>query len=119
MRREVKLKDRERPTSKSCELLDLDGPLQPFPGQRVFALTLGGRLIETVWSERERGFYDAWCQYPDVPHSVKEKQNMRIHLAMLQDGLKLSGAPTLAELTERFSSLSPEQIDTLEFGVVE
>jgi hypothetical protein len=111
-------KDYERPTRVSCALIDLDEQ-RPFPGQQVLALHIGGCLIKTIWNEREADFYDAWCPYPDTPASVKEKQNERILTAMARDELKRTGAPTLAELTERFSRLTPEQVDILELGVVE
>jgi hypothetical protein len=50
----------------------------------VLALTLGGKLVETVWSEREADFYDAWSVFPDVPASVKAKQNKRIEKGLTQ-----------------------------------
>jgi hypothetical protein len=90
-------------------LIDLDAA-RPFPGQRVLALSIGGVLAPTIWSEAQASFYDAWMEYPKTPTTVKDKQNMRVLTAMLDADMRASGVPTLAELTERFKGWSGPEV---------
>lgn len=74
----------ERPTKESCQLIDLEQS-RPFPGQRVLGLSIGGVLTPTIWSESQADFYDAWCEYPRIPKSVKARQNARMLKALQEN----------------------------------
>lgn len=50
---------------------------QPPNGARVFALTHGGRLVETIWNSRSAQDFDGWMRYPKVPDDVKQIQSER------------------------------------------
>lgn len=69
------MSERERPTAPQIELLDIDGTEQPFPGQKILALTEGNKLVELNWSESWRGHIFAWARFPKAPTSVKEKMH--------------------------------------------
>lgn len=50
---------------------------EPPNGARVFALTHGGRLVETIWNSRSKYDYDGWMRYPKIPAEIKERQSNR------------------------------------------
>ncbi len=47
----------------------------PEPGTPVLGLTIGGTLVPTVWSSTSLLGFEAWCDYPKVPASVKERMS--------------------------------------------
>jgi hypothetical protein len=53
-------------------LIDIDDEV-PNPGEAVYALGLGGKLCEIVWTKESSKFFKAWMPYPSVPPAVKEK----------------------------------------------
>lgn len=61
-----------RPTREVVWLVDVDEE-QPRQGQKVYALTLGGKLVEMIWNKNSRKDYHAWMPFPKIPKSVKEK----------------------------------------------
>ena len=71
------MSERERPTAPQVELLDIDGPDQPFPGQRILALTEGNKLVELLWAESWRPHIFGWCRYPKRSEAIKLK--MKAH----------------------------------------
>lgn len=46
-------------------------------GQNVLALTRGGKLIETVWTENSIDTCDAFMYYPKIPVDIRELQSRR------------------------------------------
>lgn len=60
-------------TNIVSELIDIKDK-QPESGSSVLALTVGGKLCEVVWTSNSHKYYDAWCVYPKIPKSVKERQ---------------------------------------------
>lgn len=63
-----------RVTREVVHLIDTEVDT-PNPGEKVFALSLGGKLVEMVWNKDSRKHYHAWMPYPKVPKTVKEKLN--------------------------------------------
>lgn len=61
-----------RPTKKFVYLNDTDEEA-PRVGQKVYALSLGGVLVEMVWTRDSEKHYVAWMPYPKVPKKVKDK----------------------------------------------
>lgn len=61
-----------RIVKETVELIDaVTNP--PVVGSRVLALTIGGALVPHEWGTQSLRFYEAWCAYPKVPASVKER----------------------------------------------
>lgn len=75
-----------RPTMDVVYLIDVDDE-EPRPGSNVYALGLGGKLVETTWKIDSRKFYKAWMPYPKVPKAVKEK----LYDLYLNGGWRLNG----------------------------
>lgn len=65
-------------TAKSVHLTDAHKNPPP-NGSAVLALTLGGKLVETIWKVDSLKYYDAWSEYPKVPKSVKKRQLARFN----------------------------------------
>lgn len=61
-----------RPTRDVVYLIDIDDEM-PRAGDLVYALGLGGKLVETTWTSSSHKFFKAWMPYPKVPKAVKEK----------------------------------------------
>lgn len=61
-----------RPVREVVYLIDVDDE-PPNVGDLVFALGLGGKLVETVWTRDSHQFFLAWMPYPKTPKSVKAK----------------------------------------------
>jgi hypothetical protein len=67
-----------RPTMEVVSLTDIDEEL-PRRGQKVYALSLGGVLVEMVWAADSHRHYVAWMPYPKVPKTVKDKLSALYH----------------------------------------
>ena len=50
---------------------------EPTAGSRVFGLQHGGCLVQVVWGSDSALQYDAFCKFPTVPQSVKDRQMAR------------------------------------------
>lgn len=61
-----------RPTAPAAVMIDVDDET-PTPGARVLAIGLGGCLAPVVWGSVSHKSFYAWCHYPQIPQSVKEK----------------------------------------------
>ena len=49
----------------------------PRSGTSVLALTIGGKLCETVWKSDSLLYFDAWASFPKIPKSVRDRQMAR------------------------------------------
>lgn len=80
-----------RPTLPQVELKD--AAIYPPPaGKRVLALNTGGVLGFTVVNKDFESQFDAWCEYPTVPDSVKRRQAARYARPKPQDSGASGGA---------------------------
>jgi hypothetical protein len=66
------MSEHNRPVALAPTLTDIDVEL-PANGSHVLAIGLGGKLCEVVWNSKSVDFFKAWCYYPKIPKSVKEK----------------------------------------------
>jgi hypothetical protein len=71
------MSDPDRITRPQVELIATTDE-QPTPGMRVLALNHGGCLIPAVWTSQSHLDFDAWCAYPKIPRTVKERQLARL-----------------------------------------
>lgn len=72
----MEVNQEKRQVREVVYLIDIDDE-EPGRGQSVLALGLGGKLAEVVWSKDSSKFFLAWCPYPSIPKSVKEKMQAR------------------------------------------
>lgn len=70
------MSDPHIPTRPTVELRAVATDPPP-AGCRVLALNHGGCLVPAVWTSVSHLDYDAWCEYPSVPRSVKDVQLSR------------------------------------------
>ncbi len=68
------MSDPLRPVRDVVELIDAHIE-QPAVGSHVWALTIGGTLVKTVWKSDSIKSYEAWCRNPRVPQSVKDRMS--------------------------------------------
>ncbi len=45
----------------------------PNVGQHVLALSIGGRLLETVWQKDSIQFFVAWMPFPKMSQDIREE----------------------------------------------
>lgn len=65
-----------RPTAHSVSLTNAHTN-PPNNGTEVWALTRGGKLCETRWTDESILYFDAYCGYPTIPADVKALQLAR------------------------------------------
>lgn len=63
----------KRIVAQSCSLIPLTVD-KPNPGDKVFALTHGRKIVEVVWTSKSHLDYDAYMPYPSVPDEVTKLQ---------------------------------------------
>lgn len=63
-------------TAPVVELIDAH-IRQPPVGSSVLVLQHGGVLTMTTWTSTSLKDFDAWCPYPKIPVTVKERQLAR------------------------------------------
>lgn len=64
--------EENRPTKPTVEWLDAD-EYPPTIGQQIIGLTIGGVLIKTVLTEKNRQHVVAWMPYPKMSDALKIK----------------------------------------------
>jgi hypothetical protein len=63
-----------RPTVVTAEMQDaLINP--PQNGQKVWALSKGGVVVQVIWNSRSWEFFEAWYHFLKVPESVKKRMS--------------------------------------------
>jgi len=68
--------DPKRVVEPAAQLVD-SKIAPPSYGQKVLALTIGGVLVPTTWTREGEDFFEAWCAYPSIPATVKERMNSK------------------------------------------
>lgn len=69
-------------TANVVELIDAH-EMPPAVGSCVLVLTIGGVLTKTEWKSDSLKYFDAYCEHPKIPESVKKRQLARYSV---QDG---------------------------------
>lgn len=62
-----------RPTAEDY-MTPITATDKPFPGQKCWVLTHGGRCVEHEWKNGDEKYYDAYRLFPKVPQEVKDLQ---------------------------------------------
>ena len=70
------MSEHDRPVVESTTMFDAH-TTPPQNGQKVFALSVGGVMVQIVWNKDSINHFDAWHPYLKVPESVKQRQRDR------------------------------------------